>query len=64
MLLTKWELLQQQGGQTGVHRDIEPFFQSYICHLRQQRDTLQSQKEELNLEDCKMLQIVNEYKAR
>ncbi|XP_006268732.2 keratin, type II cytoskeletal 1 [Alligator mississippiensis] len=63
VLLTKWELLQQQGGQTGVHRDIEPFFQSYICHLRQQRDTLQSQKEELNLEDCKMLQIVNEYKA-
>ncbi|NXA43364.1 K2C79 protein, partial [Eudromia elegans] len=63
-LLTKWELLQQQSVQPEESRNIASFFQSYISNLQRQLETLQSQKEQLDPEAYKMLQLVEDYKKR
>ncbi|NXA57474.1 K2C79 protein, partial [Nothocercus julius] len=63
-LLTKWELLQQQSAQPEESRNIASFFQSYISNLQRQLETLQSQKEQLDPEAYKMLQLVEGYKKR
>ncbi|NWI18409.1 K2C79 protein, partial [Crypturellus soui] len=63
-LLTKWELLQQQNIQPEENRKIASFFQNYISNLQRQIETLQSQKEQLDPEAYKMLQLVEDYKKR
>ncbi|NWX94106.1 K2C79 protein, partial [Nothoprocta pentlandii] len=63
-LLTKWELLQQQSARPEESRNIASFFQAYISNLQRQLETLQSQKEQLDPEAYKMLQLVEDYKKR
>nr|XP_009478468.1 PREDICTED: keratin, type II cytoskeletal cochleal-like [Pelecanus crispus] len=63
-LMTKWELLQQQSAQPEERRNITSFFQSYITNLQRQIEMLQNQKEQLDPEAYKMLQIVEDYKKR
>ncbi|XP_010077308.1 PREDICTED: keratin, type II cytoskeletal-like, partial [Pterocles gutturalis] len=63
-LMAKWELLQQQSSRPEESRNIASFFQAYISTLQRQLETLQNQKEQLDPEAYRMLQLVEDYKKR
>ncbi|CAM2094846.1 unnamed protein product [Caretta caretta] len=63
VLVTKWDLLQQQGG-TIIRKDLAPLFENFIQVLRRKLDGLQSQKGQLQSELENMQQYVEEYKRK
>uniref|UniRef100_F7G3T5 IF rod domain-containing protein n=1 Tax=Ornithorhynchus anatinus TaxID=9258 RepID=F7G3T5_ORNAN len=65
VLETKWELLQQQGGQskTGTN-NLEPFFQTYISSLQSHLSGLLSEKGRLEGELTSMEELVEDFKKK
>ncbi|XP_049986561.1 keratin, type II cytoskeletal 79 [Alexandromys fortis] len=50
VLETKWALLQEQSQNTGVTRNLEPLFETYLSNLRRQLDAKQSERGRLDME--------------
>ena len=50
VLETKWALLQEQSQNTGVTRNLEPLFETYLSTLRRQLDAKQSERGRLDME--------------
>ncbi|XP_004429140.1 PREDICTED: keratin, type II cytoskeletal 79 [Ceratotherium simum simum] len=50
VLETKWALLQEQGQNSRVTRNLEPLFENYLGNLRRQLDNHQSERGRLDLE--------------
>lgn len=62
VLECKWSCLQQQG--RVEKKNLEPLFENYISTLKRQLDLLLNEREQLELEQAKFHDVVEEYKQR
>ncbi|XP_066468924.1 keratin, type II cytoskeletal 73-like [Tiliqua scincoides] len=62
VLETKWSCLQQQG--QVEKKNLEPLFENYISTLKRQLELLLNEREQLELEQTKFHDVVEEYKQR
>ncbi|CAI5765205.1 type II cytoskeletal 7-like [Podarcis lilfordi] len=62
LLETKWNCLQQQG--PVEKKTIDHLFENYIATLRRQLDLLLNEREQLQCEQAKFQDVVEEYKCR
>ncbi|XP_070824102.1 keratin, type II cytoskeletal 8-like [Chaetodon trifascialis] len=61
MLETKWKLLQ---GQTATSSNIEPMLKAYIANLQRQLESLENDRNKLDMENNAMHKNVDEYKTK
>ncbi|XP_004454769.2 keratin, type II cytoskeletal 79 [Dasypus novemcinctus] len=65
VLETKWALLQEQGQTSGVARgSLEPLFETYLCNLRRQLDSLQNERGRLDAELRNMQDLVEDFRSQ
>ncbi|XP_039187951.1 keratin, type II cytoskeletal 7-like [Crotalus tigris] len=62
LLETKWNCLQQQ--EPVEKANIQPLFENYITSLKQQLQRLLNEREQLQLEQSKFQDMVEEFKSR
>ncbi|XP_061470886.1 keratin, type II cytoskeletal 7-like [Rhineura floridana] len=62
LLETKWNCLQQQG--PIERKTIDHLFENYIAALRRQLELLLNEREQLQLEQAKFQDVVEQYKCR
>lgn len=62
LLETKWNCLQQQ--EPAEKKCVEHLFENYIAALRRQLEVLLNEREQLQLEQAKFQDVVEEYKCR
>ncbi|XP_034732339.1 keratin, type II cytoskeletal 8-like [Etheostoma cragini] len=61
MLETKWKLLQ---GQTATSSNVEPMLRAYISNLQRQLESLNNDKQKLDMESNAMHKNVDDYKTK
>ncbi|NXC77989.1 K2C75 protein, partial [Anhinga anhinga] len=64
VLETKWKLLQEQGGTGTGGRNLDPFFETYISGLRNQLDSLATEKHQLEAELKSFQDMVEDFKTK
>ncbi|XP_051016356.1 keratin, type II cytoskeletal 79 [Acomys russatus] len=64
VLEMKWALLQEQSQNTGVARNLEPFFEGYLSTLRRQLDAKQSEQGRLETELRSMQDSVEDFRKK
>lgn len=63
VLETKWGLLQQYV-LPKKGKNLELYFENYICDLRKRLDCLLCEKQKLGSEECATSQLVEEFKCK